>query len=158
MEADGYMAAAPARRCVAYISMAASHSRKRLPRPVAIDTKLIFDASAGRQIAGPRKQAVRASTMAIVLPPISRLLTYTGPALTSDTEITGQPIVKLRVASTHTDGNFIVYLEDVAPDGRVTYLTEGELRALQPKTVRRAAALQRPLSISELRRKRMLRR
>ena len=34
------------------------------------------------------------------------------------------------VASTHSDGAFIVYLEDVAPDGRVTYITEGQLRAV----------------------------
>lgn len=62
-----------------------------------------------------------------------RLLVYTGLPLAHDLEITGQPVVTLRVTSTHTDGNFFVYLEDVAPDGRVTYLTEGELRALHRK-------------------------
>jgi putative CocE/NonD family hydrolase len=36
----------------------------------------------------------------------------------------------LHASSTHTDGAFIVYLEDVAPDGRVTYITEGQLRAV----------------------------
>lgn len=35
--------------------------------------------------------------------------------------------------STHTDGAFHVYLEDVAPDGRVTYLMEGLLRAIHRK-------------------------
>jgi len=30
----------------------------------------------------------------------------------------------------HGDGAFHVYLEDVAPDGRVTYVTEGILRAI----------------------------
>jgi predicted acyl esterase len=39
----------------------------------------------------------------------------------------------LNVISNRDDGNFIVYLEDVAPDGRVTYLTEGTLRGLQRK-------------------------
>ena len=62
-----------------------------------------------------------------------KLLVYTGEALAHDVEITGQPVVTLRVTSTHADGNFFVYLEDVAPDGRVTYLTEGELRALHRK-------------------------
>ena len=62
-----------------------------------------------------------------------RLLIYTSQPLASETEITGQPIVTLIVSSTHTDGNFIVYLEDVAPDGQVTYLTEGEIRALHRK-------------------------
>jgi putative CocE/NonD family hydrolase len=59
-----------------------------------------------------------------------KLLTYTSPPLETDMEITGSPIVTLYVASTENDGAFHVYLEDVAPDGRVTYLTEGILRAI----------------------------
>jgi putative CocE/NonD family hydrolase len=59
-----------------------------------------------------------------------KLLTYTSPPLETDIEITGSPIVTLYVASTEDDGAFHVYLEDVAPDGRVTYLTEGGLRAV----------------------------
>jgi putative CocE/NonD family hydrolase len=39
-------------------------------------------------------------------------------------------LITLYVASTTTDGAFIVYLEDVAPDGRVTYITEGQLRGV----------------------------
>ena len=38
------------------------------------------------------------------------------------------------MASTHSDGAFHVYFEDVAPDGRVSYLTEGILRAIHRKT------------------------
>ena len=59
-----------------------------------------------------------------------RLLTYTSPALTEDTEITGHPVVTLYVTSTEADGVFYVYLEDVDPGGRVTYVTEGQLRAI----------------------------
>jgi uncharacterized protein len=59
-----------------------------------------------------------------------KLLTYTSPPLATDMEITGSPIVTLYVASTKEDGAFHVYLEDVAPDGHVTYLTEGILRAI----------------------------
>ena len=59
-----------------------------------------------------------------------RLLTYTSLPLPDDIEITGQPSLALNVASTHKDGAFFVYLEDVAPDGTVRYLTEGELRAI----------------------------
>ena len=62
-----------------------------------------------------------------------RLLTYTTTPLDRDIEVTGQGVVTLRVASTATDGNFFVYLEDVAPDGKVTYVTEGLLRALHRK-------------------------
>ena len=42
--------------------------------------------------------------------------------------ITGTPVVSLQLSSTQADGALHVYLEDVAPDGRVTYLTEGVLR------------------------------
>jgi putative CocE/NonD family hydrolase len=61
------------------------------------------------------------------------LLTYTSQPLTQDMEITGQPTVVLHLASTHTDGAFFVYLEDVAPEGTVRYLTEGELRGIHRK-------------------------
>jgi putative CocE/NonD family hydrolase len=59
-----------------------------------------------------------------------RLLTYTSAPLSEDLEVTGHPVVTLHVTSTATDGAFHVYLEDVDEDGRVVYLTEGQLRAL----------------------------
>jgi len=59
-----------------------------------------------------------------------KLLTYTSDPLEADVEITGHPIVSLFITSTHTDGAFFVYLEEVDEKGKVTYLTEGELRAL----------------------------
>jgi putative CocE/NonD family hydrolase len=62
-----------------------------------------------------------------------RLLTYTSQPLAEDMEITGYPVVNLYITSTHTDGSFFVYLEDVDEAGKVTYLTEGELRALHRK-------------------------
>lgn len=58
------------------------------------------------------------------------LLTYTSEPLEKTVEMTGQGMVRLLASSNQTDGNFIVYLEDVAPDGRVTYITEGQLRAI----------------------------
>ena len=63
----------------------------------------------------------------------------TGDAVT----ITGNPIVSLLLTSTHTDGAFFVYLEDVDENGKVTYLTEGELRALH----RRISSEQSPLKL-----------
>jgi uncharacterized protein len=63
----------------------------------------------------------------------SKLIVYTGAPLATDVEISGSPAVVLEVASTATDGAFFAYLEDVAPDGRVTYLDEGELRAVNHK-------------------------
>ena len=62
-----------------------------------------------------------------------KLLTYTTAPLVEDTEITGYPVVTLILRSTHSDGGFFVYLEDVDPNGRVTYLTEGELRGIHRK-------------------------
>ncbi|HVG34245.1 MAG TPA: CocE/NonD family hydrolase [Pyrinomonadaceae bacterium] len=62
-----------------------------------------------------------------------RLLVYTSSPLTEDMEITGYPVINLRVSSTASDGAFFVYLEDVDESGRVTYITEGQLRALHRK-------------------------
>jgi hypothetical protein len=60
--------------------------------------------------------------------PDRKLLTYTSAPLARDIEVTGAPVATVRLASTHPDGAVFVYLEAVAPDGRSTYLTEGELR------------------------------
>lgn len=60
----------------------------------------------------------------------SRLLTYTSDPIETDMEVTGYPVVTLFATSTSGDTAFFVYLEDVSPDGRVTYVTEGQLRAL----------------------------
>jgi hypothetical protein len=62
-----------------------------------------------------------------------KLLVYTGSPLDTDVEISGSPVVGLEVSSTATDGAFFAYLEDVGPDGHVTYLDEGELRAINRK-------------------------
>ena len=72
-----------------------------------------------------------------------KLLTYTSQPLTSDTEVTGYPIIDLFITSTATDGAFFVYLEDVDENGGVTYLTEGQLRALH----RRISTAPSPLKI-----------
>jgi len=62
-----------------------------------------------------------------------KLLIYTSAPLDADTEVTGHPIVTLQVVSTEQDGEFFVYLEDVDPQGRVNYVTEGMLRAIHRK-------------------------
>jgi putative CocE/NonD family hydrolase len=60
----------------------------------------------------------------------SGMLTYTTPALPEAVEVTGHPRVRVYLASNSTDGAVFAYLEDVAPDGRVTYVTEGQLRLI----------------------------
>jgi hypothetical protein len=62
------------------------------------------------------------------------LLTFTTAPLHTDLHILGFPVVALRLATSGTDGAVFVYLEAVAPDGRVTYLTEGRLRLHHRKT------------------------
>lgn len=62
-----------------------------------------------------------------------RLLTYTSAPLAEDTEITGYPVITLQVASTVSDSAFFIYLEEIDEAGKVTYLTEGQLRALHRK-------------------------
>ena len=59
-----------------------------------------------------------------------KLLIYTGSPVTQDIEIVGHPIVTLYVTSTHDDGACYAYLEDVSPDGVITYITESQIRAL----------------------------
>jgi putative CocE/NonD family hydrolase len=61
------------------------------------------------------------------------MLTYFTPPLKRDIEISGYPVVQLYISSTETDGAFFVYLEDVDEQGSVTYVTEGQLRALHRK-------------------------
>jgi uncharacterized protein len=58
------------------------------------------------------------------------LLVYTTAPLPEDVEIAGHPVVTLHVASTEPDCAFYAYLEDVDERGRVTYVTEGQLRAI----------------------------
>lgn len=76
-----------------------------------------------------------------------KLLTYTSIPFEQDTEVTGSPTVTMYVVSTHIDGAFHVYLEDVAPDGRVSYLTEGLLRAIHRKKCDPATASFIPLGV-----------
>ena len=123
----------PGSRMQRYYLDAGNSLSTRRPRIRGEDIyRVDFDASTGpanrwtTQAGGPRvvNYGDRAQADA-------RLLTYTSPPIGNALEITGQPVVTLMVRSTHTDGNFFVYLEDVAPDGRVTYLTEGQLRAIQ---------------------------
>jgi predicted acyl esterase len=57
-------------------------------------------------------------------------LVYATEPLAAAIQVTGHPVVELWVSSTATDGDFVVTLEDVAPDGTATsYFMNGRLRA-----------------------------
>lgn len=49
--------------------------------------------------------------------------------LKNDLQITGSPIVELFISSNQSDADVYVYLSDVAKDGNVYYVAEGQLRA-----------------------------
>ncbi|UJW30233.1 CocE/NonD family hydrolase [Saccharothrix sp. AJ9571] len=61
---------------------------------------------------------------------------WTGPVLDRDTEITGTPVAELSMRVDRTDAHVFAFLEDVAPDGTTTVITEGRqqvsLRAEHP--------------------------
>ncbi|MGZ6691907.1 MAG: CocE/NonD family hydrolase [Solirubrobacteraceae bacterium] len=65
----------------------------------------------------------------------AKLITYTTAPLPRTVEMTGTGIVSLQVTSTARDGAFFAYLEDVAPNGEVRMITEGELRAINRKVI-----------------------
>jgi predicted acyl esterase len=56
-------------------------------------------------------------------------LVYLSAAFDDGLLIVGHPTVRLWVSSTAPDGDFIVYLQDVAPDGDARDITDGRLRA-----------------------------
>jgi len=68
-----------------------------------------------------------------------RLLTYTSPPLRDAVEITGYPLLTLYLASSARDAAVYAYLEDVDEEGRVTYVTEGQLRPIHRRLALDAA-------------------
>ena len=54
---------------------------------------------------------------------------FTSQPMAKDTEITGSPVGDLWITSDQPDANVFVYLEDVAPDGSATPMTDGRLKA-----------------------------
>lgn len=72
----------------------------------------------------------------------ARMLTYTSDPLDRDRRLSGHPVLTLQIASSEKDGSFFAYLEDVDPQGRTRYVTEGILRALHRKVREAPAGLQ----------------
>lgn len=63
----------------------------------------------------------------------AKLLVYETTPFAADMELAGWPVVTLRMSATSTDPAIFAYLEDVAPDGTITYVTEGQIRAVNRK-------------------------
>ena len=58
-----------------------------------------------------------------------KALTYTTAVLANDIELAGHPIVHLWIKCSADDVDLFAYLEEVEPDGRSIYISEGCLRA-----------------------------
>nr|WP_255536314.1 CocE/NonD family hydrolase [Pacificimonas pallii] len=63
----------------------------------------------------------------------AKLIVFDTAPMAEDMELAGTPVIDLHMAAQSDDPAIFVYLEDVAPDGRVTYITEGVLRAVNRK-------------------------
>jgi putative CocE/NonD family hydrolase len=61
--------------------------------------------------------------------PDEHRLHFDGPPLEEDRVIVGAPVAHLRAALSAPDGNLVVHLNSVAPDGTETVITSGWLRA-----------------------------
>jgi len=70
---------------------------------------------------------------------------WTGRVLTRDTEVTGTPVADLTVRVDRADAHVFAYLEDVAPDGTSSVITDGRqqvsLRAEHPAPYRQPAGV-----------------
>lgn len=64
-----------------------------------------------------------------------KLLNFETNALVDNTEITGRPYIDLYVSADAKDASVFCYIEDVAPDGTVNLVTEGQFRAMHRKIV-----------------------
>jgi len=62
------------------------------------------------------------------------LMVYTGAPLREGLALVGHAVVTLWLEADQPDAAVHVYLEEVGPDGRCRYVTEGSLRALHRKT------------------------
>ncbi len=54
---------------------------------------------------------------------------FAGQVLARDLTVTGSPVIHLNITADRPDASLFAYLEDVAPNGAVTEVTEGRLRA-----------------------------
>ncbi len=62
-----------------------------------------------------------------------KLLNFTLEPFIEDLVLTGHPVLEIYLSATDKDATLHCYLEDVAPDGSVTYVTEGQFRAIHRK-------------------------
>jgi predicted acyl esterase len=105
------------------------------PVPDAQDTPFFLGADATLGTAMPKTDGSDRYQVDYGVTPANRSergLTYTTAPLAADTTLTGHPVVHLWASSTASDGDFLAWLADIGPDGKVTPLPgtdDGQLRA-----------------------------
>ncbi len=62
-----------------------------------------------------------------------QMLCFTSQPFSEDMEVTGHPVVLLNMSVSGEDATVFAYLESVDPNGKVTYITEGQLRTIHRK-------------------------
>jgi putative CocE/NonD family hydrolase len=97
--------------------------KPRFGKPVAFDVN--YAAPCTGKGGGPNAQPCHATT---------GLRSFAGAQLAADTEVTGNGVADLWISADAADANLFAYLEDVAPDGSVSVVTEGRLKASLRKT------------------------
>lgn len=105
--------------------------------PVGTDTLVVDTTATTGQLTRYESVAGRLRTPLVYPDRASRdsiLLVYDSEPLGADLEVTGHAEVVLHISSTSNDAQVFVYLEDVAPDGSVQYVTEGLFRGIHRKT------------------------
>lgn len=91
---------------------------------------------AGRDVPvwGGRFQPLNRWSAQDMNPSDAQSLSQDGVAFAADTEVTGSPVAHLWISADTRDANIYAFLEDVAPDGRSTRVTDGRIRASWRKT------------------------
>ncbi|WGM48125.1 Putative serine esterase [Brevundimonas sp. NIBR10] len=89
-------------------------------RPVTVDYAPVCPSDPVEPNFGPFAQPCRSSAASV---------TVAARTFAIDTEVTGNPIADLWISSTSPEQPVFAYLEDVAPDGTVTVVSEGRQRA-----------------------------
>jgi putative CocE/NonD family hydrolase len=62
-----------------------------------------------------------------------KLLSFTSEKILGNTTIAGNPVIHLNFSADANDATVFCYIEDVAPDSSVTYVTEGTFRPVHRK-------------------------
>ncbi|MBB5788362.1 CocE/NonD family hydrolase [Jiangella mangrovi] len=112
--------------------------------PPADHTELALNADAS--LGGAEHQGARSyATPDLAAPGLPDVIAWTTGPLTADVDVVGHGELQLTASSSATDTAWIALLQDVAPDGSVSDVTQGWLRAGLREVDEAASTLGRPV-------------